>query len=189
VPTVRISLFGDMQEVCISVSGTWVLPSEERDRESQGAEECERTRSCQPSAVLIGVPCCLVEYIRAFIHKMDPTGVPFLPMAVCPADHLLGLQQKASSTTCQRAFLPLNKHKRHFFWTFNYAFGRANVRVQDMIDVDEAGFKIENTNPSFGKTVLWLHCYLEGEYNWEKKVNCMMAISADPHYDMEWHNI
>ncbi len=63
------------------------------------------------------------------------------------------------------------------------------MTTQDMIDVDEAGFKIENTNPSFGKTVSWLHCYLEGEYNWEKKVNCMMAISTDLHYDMEWHDI
>jgi hypothetical protein len=40
-----------------------------------------------------------------------------------------------------------------------------------MIDVDEAGFKIESTNPSFGKTVSWLRCYLEGEYNRDKKVN------------------
>ncbi len=58
-----------------------------------------------------------------------------------------------------------------------------------MINVDEAGFKIVNTNPSFGKTVLWLRCYLKGEYNREKKLNCMMAISADLHYNMEWPNI
>jgi hypothetical protein len=79
---------------------------------------------------------------------MDPTEVPFSQMAVCRAEHLLGLWQKTSSTTCQRAFLPLNRHKRHTLWTFNYPFGRANVRTQDMMDVDEAGFKIENTNPS-----------------------------------------
>jgi hypothetical protein len=58
-----------------------------------------------------------------------------------------------------------------------------------MIDVDEAGFKIESTNPSFGKTVSWLRCYLEGEYNRDKKVNCMMAISADWNYNMAWHDI
>jgi hypothetical protein len=61
--------------------------------------------------------------------------------------------------------------------------------MQDMINVDKAGFKIENTSPRFDKTVLWMHCYLEGEYNWEKKVNCMMAICANLHYNMEWHNI
>ncbi len=63
------------------------------------------------------------------------------------------------------------------------------MKTQNMIDVDKAGFKIKNTTPSFGKTVLWIHCYLEGEYNQEKKVNFMMAISADPHYCMERHNI
>jgi hypothetical protein len=130
-------------------------------------------------------PAALLDLAGEFIHNMDLTGVPLLPMAVCCAEHLLGLRQKASSTTCQRAFLSLNKHKRHAFWTFNNPFGRANVRTKDMIDVDEAGFKIENTNPSFCKTVPWLCCYLEGEYNQDKKVNCMMAISADPHYDME----
>ena len=63
------------------------------------------------------------------------------------------------------------------------------MRTQDMIDLDEAGFKIESTNPNFGKTVTWMRCYLVGEYNREKKVNCMMAISADRNYDMEWHDI
>jgi hypothetical protein len=130
-----------------------------------------------------------MDHARAFIHKMVPTGVPFSLMAVCRADHLIGLRQKASLTTCQREFLPLNKHKRCNFGTCNYPFRRANVKMQDMINLDKAGFKIENTNPRFGKTVLWMHCYLEGEYNWEKKVNCMMAICADPHYDIEWHNI
>jgi hypothetical protein len=178
-----------MQEVCISVSGTWALPSKEEDWESQGTEGSERSQSCQLSTLLIGVPCCLVDHVRAFIYNMDLTGVPFLPMAVCCAEHLLGLRQKASSTTCQWAFLPLNRQKRHTFWTFNYPFGRANVRMQEMINIDEVGFKIENTNPSFGKTVLWLHCYLKDEYNWEKKVDCMMAISVDPHYNMEWHNM
>ena len=72
----------------------------------------------------------------------------------------------------------MNEHKRRVFWTHNYPFGRRNVRTQDMIDLDEAGFKIESTNPNFGKTVTWMRCYLEGEYNREKKVNCMMAISA-----------
>ena len=55
--------------------------------------------------------------------------------------------------------------------------------------MDEAGFKIESTNPSFGKMVSWMQCYLEGEYNRDKKVNCMMAISADRSYNMEWHDI
>jgi hypothetical protein len=63
------------------------------------------------------------------------------------------------------------------------------VRTQDIIDVDEAGFKIKSTNPNFGKTVSWLRCYLEGGYNRNRKVNCLMAISADRNYSMEWHDV
>jgi hypothetical protein len=124
-------------------------------------------------------PAASIDEARAYLHNMDPAGVPFRPAAVVEAEHLLGLRRQASSTTCQRAFLPLNRYKRHVFWNHNYPLGRADVQTQDMIDVDEAGFKIESTNPSFGKTVSWLRCYLEGEYNRDKKVNCMMAISAD----------
>ena len=89
----------------------------------------------------------------------------FCPAAVVDAEHLLGLRRKASSTTCIRACMPLNEHKRCVFWNHNYPFSQADVRTQDIIDIDEVGFKIESTNPSFGKTVLWLRCYLKGEYN------------------------
>ncbi len=63
------------------------------------------------------------------------------------------------------------------------------MRTQDIIDVDEAGFKIESTNPSFGKTVLWLCCYLKREYNRNRKVNCLMATLANRNYNMEWHDV
>ncbi len=116
-------------------------------------------------------------------------GVPFCPAAVVEAEHLLGLRRNASSTTCKKAFLLLNNHKRFVFWNQNYPLGQADVRTQDMIDIDEAGFKIEHTNPNLGKTVSWLQCYLEGEYNHNKKVSCLMAILGDRNYNMEWHDV
>ncbi len=135
-------------------------------------------------------PSATINEVRAFLYNMDPAmGVPFSPAVVVDAEHLLGLRRKASSTTCKRANLAVNKHKRYVFWNQNYPLGRADVRTQDMIDVDEAGFKIEHTNPNFGKTVSWLQCYLKGEYNHNKKINCLMAISADRNYNMEWHDV
>jgi len=101
-------------------------------------------------------PAASIDEVRAYLHNMDPAGVPLRPAAVVHAEHLLGLRRKASSMTCQRAFLPLNMYKRHVFWNQNYPFGRADVQTHDMIYVDEAGFNIESTNPSFGKTVSWL---------------------------------
>ena len=73
--------------------------------------------------------------------------------------------ERIFDNTCRRAFLPINELKRQMFFNDNYPFGRANVRTQDMIDLDEAGFKIECTNPKFGKMVTWSRCYLEGEYS------------------------
>ena len=65
-------------------------------------------------------PAASIDEVRAYLHNMDPAGVPFRPAAVVHAEHLLGLRRKASSMTCQRAFLPLNMYKRHVFWNHNY---------------------------------------------------------------------
>ena len=56
-----------------------------------------------------------------------------------------------------------------------------------MIDMDQAGMKIEASNPHFGKTVSRERCHFEGAYNCDRKLNLMMAVSADPEYDLEWH--
>ncbi len=51
-------------------------------------------------------PAASIDGVRAYLHNMDPAGVPFRPAAVVHAEHLLGLRRKASSMTCQRAFPP-----------------------------------------------------------------------------------
>lgn len=134
-------------------------------------------------------PAATTDEARAYLFNMDPTVLPYSPSQIDRAEKLLDLRRKAASTTCERAYLPINRQKRQSFWNSNYPVGRANVRTRDMIDMDEAGFKIESTNPKFGKTVSWLRCYLEGEYNRDKKLNCMMAIAADPAMNMEWHDL
>ena len=132
-------------------------------------------------------PKCSIDQIRAFLFNMDPTIVPYSPSQVVRGEQLLSLRKKKASTTCERAYWPINLHKRRNFWTRDYPFGCRNIRTQDMIDMDQAGFKIEGCNPSFGKTVSCLRCDDEGQYNRDAKLNMMMAISADDAYDMEWH--
>ena len=39
------------------------------------------------------------------------------------------------------------------FWDWTYPNGRADVSTRDMIDMDQAGMKIEALNPRFGKAV------------------------------------
>jgi hypothetical protein len=86
-------------------------------------------------------PTATIDEARAYLYNMDPrVGVPFRPAAVVDAEHLLGLRRKALSTTCQRAFLPLNLHKRHVFWNHNCPLGQVDIQTQDIIDVNEAGY-------------------------------------------------
>lgn len=130
-----------------------------------------------------------IDHVRAFLYTMKPTVLPYSPSQVVRAEQLLDLRRKASSTTCERAFLPISLHKRSRFWNQPYPFGATNVRTRDMIDMDQAGFKIEATNRKFGKVVSWERCYIEGQYLRDEKLNCMMAVSADDVYDMEWHDL
>jgi hypothetical protein len=134
-------------------------------------------------------PEATIDHVRAWLFNMDPTIAPYSTFAIVEAEHLLGLRNKRSSTTCDRAFWPINLHKRELFWTANYLLGRANVSTRDMIDIDECGMKIEATNPRFGKCVSWERCWIEGAYNRDRKLNLLMAISADPQLNMEWHDI
>ena len=120
---------------------------------------------------------------------MDPAIAPFTPSSIVRAEHRLDLRRKVLSTTCERAYWQINLHKRDMFWLWSYSFGRADVATSDMIDMDECGLKIETSNPSFGKCVSWERCHFEGAYNRERKLNLMMAISADRIYDMEWHEL
>ncbi len=128
-----------------------------------------------------------ISHVQAFLFNMDPTAPPYYTASIHRAEKLLDLRRKKSSTTCERAYWPINLHKRDMFWDWDYPFGRANVHTRDMIDVDESGMKIEASNHKFGKAVSFHRCHIDGAYNRDRKLNLIMAVSADPIYDMEWH--
>jgi len=71
------------------------------------------------------------------------------------------------------------------FWDWNYPKGRVDVSTHDMINMDQAGMKIEASDPCFGKAVSWQRCHVYRAYNRDRKLNLMMAVSADPTYDIE----
>ncbi len=64
-------------ETCKRYASQFQL-SKERDWESQGTEGSERTGSCQPSAVLISVPHCLVGSRKGFHPQYGSNWSPFL---------------------------------------------------------------------------------------------------------------
>ncbi len=110
-------------------------------------------------------------------------------LQIVRAEHMLDLQRKVSSTTCERVYWQMNLHKRDMFWLWNYPFKKADLNMSDMIDMDKCGLKIETSNLSSGKCVSWECCHFEGAYNQERKLNLMMAISANPNYDMDWREL
>ena len=121
-----------------------------------------------------------------FFH-LDPTVDPFFHSQVHRAEDLLGLRRKAASTTADMAFAPVNLKKREYYWSQPPPLGMAGVNTADIIDIDEAGFKLEHQNRKHGKTVSALRCDQPGVYGRGKKLNLLLAISADDVNRMRWH--
>lgn len=61
-----------------------------------------------------------------------------------------------------------------------YPFGIADIRIEDMIDLDEMGEYPEDTNRSIGKTPTFLRVREAGVYSRCHKVTLLMAIQGDP---------
>ena len=63
----------------------------------------------------------------------------------------------------------------------------AGVDVSDIIDIDEAGFKLEHSDRKFGKTVSSLRCSQNGVCGRGEKLNLLLAICGDDIDNMRWH--
>ena len=74
------------------------------------------------------------------------------------AEELFGLKRKAALTTAELAYLLINLEKRRLYWTVHLPMGMAGVDTSGIIDINEAGFKLEYANRSFRKTVSALPC-------------------------------
>lgn len=161
---------GNMLKVHQAVQWIWTCSAQICNRNHEAQREVRGRTLIRMALFWTTNPEGTVNTARAFLFNMDPTVLPYSPAAIVRADHLLGLQCKAASTTCKRAYWTQNSALCHMFWNLPYPLGWANIRTKDMIDMDKAGFKVEASNPKFGKTVLWQCCYLEGEYNCDKKL-------------------
>ena len=102
------------------------------------------------------------------------------------AEILLGLTRKAASTTADQAYNPANLLKREVDWSQPPPLGVHRVPAWDMIDVDEARFKLEHQNRKFGKIVPRLRCDQAGVYGIGSKMNLLLAITGDPVLAMRW---
>ena len=72
------------------------------------------------------------------------------------------------------------------YWNRDYPLGVVNVDLEDVIDLDEMGLYLENTNRKHGKTVRGDRVDEEGVYNRDVKMNFLAAISGDNNNPMIW---
>ena len=130
---------------------------------------------------------------RAYLFNSQPHPPaqtdPYSHSQLQRAENLLGLTRKNGSTTAQLAYHPDNLQKRDLYWTQPPPLGVAGVPRQNMIDIDEAGFKLEHSNRKFGKTPTALRCSQEGAYGRDEKLNLLLAISGDENDPMRWHDV
>ncbi len=75
------------------------------------------------------------------------------------------------------------------YFTWGEQFGIANTPIQDIVDLDEAGIKLEHSNRKQGKTPTIMRCDDDGVYNREQKTNILLAICGDENYNQSWHEM
>jgi hypothetical protein len=125
----------------------------------------------------------------AFLSNMDPTIAPFPPSKIVGLSTFLICEGRRCLPPVRELTGKQTYIEGACFGCGIILFGRVDINTSDMIDMDKCSLKIENSNPLFGKSVSWERCHFEGVYNQERKLNLMMAISADHNSDMEWHKL
>lgn len=116
--------------------------------------------------------------VRAHLYNLDPTVDPYSDSQVHRAKVLLDLRRKRASTTAEEAYSLRNLTLRHQYWNTGPPTGMVGVDVEDIIDIDETGFKLESSDRKYGYAVRELRCGDTGAYGAGKKVNFLMAISG-----------
>eukprot|EP00536_Pseudo-nitzschia_multiseries_P008116 jgi/Psemu1/19608/gm1.19608_g len=99
---------------------------------------------------------------------------------VSEAENVIGINRnKGSTSTANQAFTFRNLYKRFRYWTMDYPFGIADIRRDDMIDVDEAGIKLEHANKKMGKCSLCGRVQQRGNYGHGVNHTLKIAIASN----------
>ena len=91
-------------------------------------------------------PKAYIDKVRAFVHKRNPVNEPYSPPQVVRTKQRLGLWLKATSTTSDCAYRPINLLKQKKYWERAYLDGVVGEGIRDIINVDECCLQLESTN-------------------------------------------
>ena len=103
----------------------------------------------------ITFPKATAAEINAFLYRANYGSLTFRfysPSQISETEKWIGLTRKKGSTTAAyQALLPFNKHKRWAYWNLPYPYGIADIRRQDIIDLDECGVEVQSADRNMGK--------------------------------------
>jgi hypothetical protein len=134
-------------------------------------------------------PKAYIDEVRAYVHNRNPANVPYSHSQIVRAECRLGLFSKKASSTSDCAYTPLNLHKRERYWNGTAADGGvAGESTRDVIDLDEAQFKLETQDRKYGKVSRQSRCDAKGKYKkGAGSVSLVMAVSGDEVEPFSYH--
>lgn len=140
----------------------------------------------------VAFPKASAAQINAFLYRVNYGDVNFrfyTPSQISKAECRIGLTTKCGSTTAYQAYLPINVLKRWMYWNLPYPFGIADIRVEDLIDLDECGLFVETADKHIGKAYVGNRVRQEGNYQKSEKWTLLLGIAgsaAAERWQMMW---
>ena len=139
----------------------------------------------------ITFPKATAAEINAFLYRANYGSMTFRfysPSQISETEKWIGLTRKKGSTTAYQALLPVNKHKRWAYWNLPYPYGIADIRRQDIIDLDECGVEVQSADRNIGKADVGKRVKQTGPYQKSTKYNLLLAISGDGANPRRWRD-
>ena len=142
----------------------------------------------------IAFPKCSAAQINAFLYRVNYGNVNFRFYSgsqITAAKIRVGLTRKRGSTTAFQAYYPINIRKRWLYWNMPYPYGIADIRVEDLIDLDECGLFVETAGKGIGKAYLGKRVRQEGNYQKSEKWTLLLAVAgsaAAERWEMMWND-
>ena len=95
------------------------------------------------------------------------------------AEIRIGLTRKCGRTTAYQSLFHRNRLQRWCYWHLPYPFGIADIRVRDLIDLDECGVFVLIAISGDANAQRWRDMWLEGVTTGERMVNFVRRIIND----------
>jgi hypothetical protein len=182
-------VFGHLQEVALAVSYPGPYSTTQECRKlGIATQEIRGEVPIQLAFFRVVRPHARLYEVQACLSNRFPNIQPYSKSQILRAEKRLGLCRKAASKTSQEAHHPRNLEKRRRYWEDAYPNGVAGEMTDEMIDIDEARFKLESADRKYGKVAREFRCNLRGKYKkGEPGYNLIMAISDNGNNPYSFH--